>query len=246
MKFLQSIIGLIFALLLSAVGAPATPMAPTAAHQAVFFSYQEAVRVEHTDMYFATRAPLVSAANVAITGDVTVMQGSAFALYGQETVAALFGFSADHIAPNRVTVSDIGELRPPALQLLDGEDVLIGPTEGLQSRTAGTFDDVVQGAPDDAATTYLYTIDDRGVNIALRSTTAATPRGNIVHSNLSERAVIGGEAWFGPNNTVTIDAGSGRFGDGAGITQQQWGNTVRYWEGLGYTVDPIPFGSRGR
>lgn len=148
------------------------------------------------------------------------------------------------IAPNRATVSDIGELRPPARQLLEGEDVLIGPAQGLQSRTSGTFDSVVQGAHGERATTYLYTINDRGVNIALETTPAATPRGNIVHTNLSDRAAIGGEAWFGPNNTVTINAGSGRFGDGAGITQQQWDNTVRYWEGLGYTVNAIPFGSR--
>lgn len=147
-------------------------------------------------------------------------------------------------AANRVAVSDIGELRPPARPLLEGEDALIGSAQGLQSRTAGTFDNVVQGTHGDRATTYLYTIDDRGVNIALETTPAATPRGNIVHTNISDRAVIGGEAWFGPNNTVTINAGSGRFGDGAGITQQQWDNTVRYWEGLGYTVNPIPFGSR--
>jgi len=143
-----------------------------------------------------------------------------------------------------VTVSDIGELRPPARPLLEGEDVLIGSAQGLQSRTSGTFDNVVQGTHGDRATTYLYTVDDRGVNIALENTPAGTPRGNIVHTNLSDRAAIGGEAWFGPNNTVTINAGSGRFGDGAGITQQQWDNTVRYWEGLGYTVNPIPIGSR--
>jgi hypothetical protein len=128
--------------------------------------------------------------------------------------------------------------------VLGGEDALIGSTQGLQSRTTGTFDNVVQGRHGDSATTYLYTIDDRGVNIALEATPAATSRGNIDHTNLSDRAAIGGEAWFGPNNTVTINAGSGRFGDGAGITQQQWNNTVSYWEGLGYTVNPIPFGSR--
>jgi hypothetical protein len=148
------------------------------------------------------------------------------------------------VAPNRVAVSEIGELHPPARQLLQGEDVLISSSQGLQSRTMGTFDNVVQGTHGDRATAYLFTIDNRGVNIALESTPAGTPRGHIVHTNLSDRAAIGGEAWFGPNNTVTINAGSGRFGDGAGITQQQWNNTVRYWEGLGYTVNPIPFGSR--
>jgi hypothetical protein len=42
-----------------------------------------------------------------------------------------------------------------------------------------------------------------------------------VHTNLSSRAAIGGEAWLGEGNKVTINAGSGRFGDGAGITPVQ-------------------------
>jgi len=41
---------------------------------------------------FAARAPPIAMSNVAITGGVTVMQGSAFTLHKQETVAALFSF----------------------------------------------------------------------------------------------------------------------------------------------------------
>lgn len=59
----------------------------------------------------------------------------------------------------------------------------------------------------------LNPIDDRGVNMALEKTPFPTKRENIVHSNISDQAYIGGEAWFGPNKTVTINAGSGRFGD---------------------------------
>ena len=50
------------------------------------------------DVGFAARAPPFAAANVGVTGGVTVMQGSAFALHGQETVAVLFGFSVDFFA----------------------------------------------------------------------------------------------------------------------------------------------------
>jgi hypothetical protein len=96
----------------------------------------------------------------------------------------------------------------------------------------------------DAATKYLYTVDQRGVNVVLEKTPFSTPRGNVVHTNISSEASIGGEAWFGPNNTVTINAGSGRFGDGAGITMQQWDATVKLWESLGYKVNPVPFGQR--
>ena len=114
----------------------------------------------------------------------------------------------------------------------------------MQSRQWGPFENVVQGNHGDKATRYLWTIDERGINLARETTPWPTPRKHIVHSNISSRASIGGEAWFGPGNTVTINAGSGRFGDGAGITPSQWGATVRYWQELGYDVIAIPFGSR--
>ena len=106
------------------------------------------------------------------------------------------------------------------------------------------FSNTVKGSHGDAATTYLWTIDDRGVNIALEQTPFPTPRGNIVHSNLSSEAYIGGEAWFTADNKVIINAGSGRFGDGAGITEENWHAAVRFWEELGYEVVAIPFGQR--
>jgi hypothetical protein len=43
---------------------------------------------------------------------------------------------------------------------------------------------------------------------------------------------------------VTINAGSGRFGDAAGITTQQWDATAKLWESIGYKVNPVPFGKR--
>jgi hypothetical protein len=50
------------------------------------------------DVGFAARAPPLAVTNVAITGGVTSMQGSAFAMHGQETVAALFGFDDDTLS----------------------------------------------------------------------------------------------------------------------------------------------------
>jgi hypothetical protein len=49
---------------------------------------------------------------------------------------------------------------------------------------------------------------------------------------------------FGAGNKVTINAGSGRFGDRAGITRGQWNATAQFWSSLGYDVDAIPFESR--
>jgi hypothetical protein len=82
------------------------------------------------------------------------------------------------------------------------------------------------------------------VNIAIELTPFPTPRGNIVHSNISKQASIGGEAWFGPKNTVTINSWSGCFGDGGMVTKSQWDAAIVYWEYLGYEVIAAPFGKR--
>jgi hypothetical protein len=158
-----------------------------------------------------------------------------------ETVAPEIAAQAE-TAPNWGT----GPLRVPAQVVGPQEDVLIGESQGLQSRLPGDglFDNVVQGEHGDPQTKYLYTVDERGVNIAQEQTPMPTRRGYIVHTNISSEASIGGEAWFGPDNSVTINAGSGRFGDGAGITVEQWNATAQLWETLGYKVNPVPFGAR--
>jgi hypothetical protein len=135
-------------------------------------------------------------------------------------------------------------LRPPARTILENEGVLIDQSHGLQSRTSGLFNNVQLGEHGDAATKYLYTIDQRGINVIHELTPFPTLRGNVVHSNISSEASIGGEVWFGSNNSVTINAGSGRFGDAAGITLAQWDAAAKFWESLGYGVKPIPFGKR--
>jgi hypothetical protein len=137
-----------------------------------------------------------------------------------------------------------GPLRPPARVPLENEDILIDESQGLQSRQSGTFDNVVTGDHGDPATRYLFTVDERGVNIALEQTPFPTPRGNIVHSNISSEASMGGEAWFGPDNSVTINAGSGRFGYNSGAQPFQWDATVKLWQSLGYEVTPLPFNAR--
>jgi hypothetical protein len=91
--------------------------------------------------------------------------------------------------------------------------VLIDSSHGLQSRTKKVFENVVLGKYGDPAPKYLCTIDERGINLAFERTPFDTIRRNIVHANVSAMASIGGEAWFGPNNAVTINASSGRFGE---------------------------------
>lgn len=105
MGFLRHIIGLIAALLVTAFSATATPVAPAASQQVDFPPYHQAALAEHADVHFTARAPPLAVSNVEVTGGVTVMQGSAFAVHGQETVAALFGFGDSSFAPNSVLTS---------------------------------------------------------------------------------------------------------------------------------------------
>jgi hypothetical protein len=150
----------------------------------------------------------------------------------------------DTAAKRADAIERLGPMRTSARTLQENEGIAMTPSQGLQSRQEGFFQGVVEGAHGDVATKYLWTIDDRGINIGLESTPFPTARGNIVHTNISSRASIGGEAWFGSDRTVTINAGSGRFGDNAGVTQTQWNAAVEYWESLGYSVNAIPYGSR--
>jgi len=87
-----------------------------------------------------------------------------------------------------------GPLRASARAVGKNEHILIDASHGLQSRTpgAGPFENIQTGTRPDAATKYLWTVDERGVNLAREKTPFPTERGNIVHTNLSEKASIGG------------------------------------------------------
>lgn len=184
----------------------------------------------------------------APTAPLTVEQRALQGFQGAEATAqarATYGLTVGGGA-TETTVANwgTGPLRAPARALLENEGVLIDASHGLQSRTSGLFNEVQLGQHGEAATKYLYTVDRRGVNVVLEQTPFPTPRGNVVHTNISSKASIGGEVWFGPSNSVTINAGSGRFGDAAGITTQQWEATAKLWESLGYKVNPVPYGKR--
>jgi len=92
-------------MLLSVFGANMAFALPVAVSDITYFQTENMLLTQSQDVGFAARAPPLAAPNVTITGDVTVMQGSAFALHGQETTAALFGFGVDLNAPNTTTIS---------------------------------------------------------------------------------------------------------------------------------------------
>jgi len=136
----------------------------------------------------------------------------------------------------KVPFSGLGKLRGPAVTPGIGEAELISYEQGLASRTYSKFKNVVTGKVDDDATKYLFTIDERGINIALEQTPAATERGFITHTNISSTASAGGEAWFGAEGTVYINPKSARFGGNA-YTPEQWSAVTKAWESLGYKVE---------
>ncbi|EEE35326.1 conserved hypothetical protein [Rhodobacteraceae bacterium KLH11] len=110
MGFLRHIIGLIAALLVTALSAVAMPLAPITSHQAKFFPHHNTEIAEHTDVHFAARAPPTAVTNVAIAGDFFVMHGSAFVLHGNETHVASLDFSADFVATNKTaTQADVSD-----------------------------------------------------------------------------------------------------------------------------------------
>lgn len=132
-------------------------------------------------------------------------------------------------------------LKGPLRELLEKEgEYFVG--HALESRIDGFFDNIQIGSPGEMASKYLWTIDHRGVNIAPASTPFATPSGAIVDTNISQKAYIGGEAWFGPDNTVHLNTGSSRF-SGAGASPEQVETAAGFWQHLGYTSSFAAAGS---
>jgi hypothetical protein len=141
---------------------------------------------------------------------------------------------------------DMGVLRVSTRDILANEGVIISEAQGRQVRKYGgsKFANVKISQNGDKDGTYLWTIDEGGLNVAYEGTPFPTPRGNIVHSNISTKAYIAGELWFTSSSEITINAGSGRFGYGSGATISQYNSAVKYFESLGYKVTVIPFNKR--
>jgi len=182
-----------------------------------------------------------SNAGTLVAFNLTVAEFQTYFIRGNDESAAesVWVHNATH-CPIERSEARIGQLRKPAKKMLRGEDILMKPKDGLQSSRGEKFSNVKTGRPGEPNSKYLWTIANRGVNIALEKTKWKIPRGTVVHSNLSSKARIGGEVWFKNKNTVVINSHSGRFGDRAGITKKQWKATVKYWESMGYKVETQP------
>lgn len=151
MSFLRHIIGLIPAMLVTALSVVAMPMAPEISHQADFLRHQQALIAEHTRVHCTARAPPIAAANIAVTGATVAEQGSGIFMHGYETHVASLGFGVGLDAPNRTfdfTSSGTGnDLR--RFTTLDGTDVRINsghaynrPHAGGDVSQIGTMDEI--------------------------------------------------------------------------------------------------------
>jgi hypothetical protein len=100
MKLIYNILRLVVVMLVSALGTSMAFAVPMITSEISFYQTETTHFADGADVSFAARAPPIAGSNVATTGDVTVMHGSAFALHEQETVAALFSFGGDLLAPN--------------------------------------------------------------------------------------------------------------------------------------------------
>ncbi len=100
MSVIRTVVLNLMALLLTALGAAMVLSAPLTASSITYFQTETVYFVKADNVDSAARAPPLAEANVAITGGVAVRHGSAFAVHGQETVAALVGFGVDLNAPN--------------------------------------------------------------------------------------------------------------------------------------------------
>ena len=58
---------------------------------------------------------------------------------------------------------------------------------------------------------------------------------------LTPQAYSGGELWFTDENTIHINAWSGRFGAGAKMTSFEWEASTNGFKSLGYKVIIEPY-----
>jgi hypothetical protein len=117
MTLLPRILRLCVVMLFSAFGTNMAFAVPMATSDITYLQTEATHFIQANDVGFAARAPPMAVSNVAATGGVTVMQGGAFSLHGQETVAALFGFERSSNAPNRIPVPDgLGRTIHPGAQ----------------------------------------------------------------------------------------------------------------------------------
>src|SRR3990172_894978 len=124
----------------------------------------------------------------------------------------------------------------------------------------GDFSQYPLGARGDESTKLLWTIDDQGAHFVPENTLRwDSTRGRPSHTNISDSAYFGGEAWRTGPNEITINAGSGAFRYNRGYAnkltvkalddymasmQARFDRAAEYFRQLGFDVKGIPLTER--
>lgn len=140
-----------------------------------------------------------------------------------------------------ISHADFASLLAPAPDVPAHASVQIGANEGLQSSYTTPFSDVHFGQPGVAGSHYLWTSDGRDVSIAPAHSKVPGTGEPIALTNLATHAASGGQVWFGPDNTVTLQLdASGGFS--CTHSHEQVQVIIQLWRSLGYTVNVLPPG----
>jgi hypothetical protein len=141
---------------------------------------------------------------------------------------------------------------PPGRMVSSGDGGLLSAPQGdLNSLPIGEPPNPATGFRGDPATRLLWTADDRGVNFAVEMQPWDSGRGIPTHTNISEQAYAGGEAWRTGPNQITVSAASRAFGFNRELPSlllaeaaARYDAAVQFLRSIGLDVTAIPFGQR--
>jgi WXG100 family type VII secretion target len=179
----------------------------------------------------------------------------AYAKYGDEAFLLLKGI------PIPRQVFEGADLHVPqrALDARPGPELTPDVHRFVTPGVHGDFNQYAVGTPGDFKTKLLWTIDDQGAHFVPEDMYWDTTRLRPSHTNISDKAYFGGEAWRTGPNEITINAGSGAFGYNQRIANSLTGEALQaykaamqvrfdraaeYFRQLGFEVKTIPLTER--
>ena len=179
----------------------------------------------------------------------------AYAKYGDEAFLLLKGI------PIPRQVFEGADLSVPqrALDARPGPELTPDVDRFVTPGVHGDFNQYAIGTPGDFKTKLLWTIDDQGAHFVPEDMYWDTTRLRPSHTNISDKAYFGGEAWRTGPNEITINAGSGAFGYNQRIANSLTGEALQaykaamqvrfdraaeYFRQLGFEVKTIPLTER--
>jgi hypothetical protein len=141
---------------------------------------------------------------------------------------------------------------PPGRMLSSGDGGLLSaPQRDLGSLPIGEPPNPATGFRGDPATRLLWTADDRGINFAVEMQPWDSGRGIPTHTNISQQAYAGGEAWRTGPNHLTVSSASRAFGFNDQLSPELFAEAAARYEAavgflrsLGFEVTQLPFGTR--